>query len=72
MLSGLATNLGLLDTGIIWGYIIFVCVLAWAGKFFGCAVTAKVLGYTTRESGAIGMLMSCKGQVSILLAHTLC
>lgn len=61
MLSGLSTNLGLLDSGKSWGYIILFIFIGWAGKFVGCAFTAKWLGYTTRESGAIGMLMSCKG-----------
>ena len=61
VLSGLSTNLTLLNTGYIWGYIIMICVVAFTGKFIGCAGTARLLGYTVRESGAIGMLMSCKG-----------
>jgi len=57
----LATNLGLLDTGVIWGWVILICVVAFAGKFIGCAAAAKLQGFTSRESGAIGVLMSCKG-----------
>lgn len=66
VLSGLSTNLGLINDGLSWGYIILFCAIGWFGKFAGCAVAAKFLGYTSRESGAIGMLMSCKGYVSIL------
>ncbi|WOO78562.1 K(+)/H(+) antiporter 1 [Vanrija pseudolonga] len=69
VLSGLQTNLGALDTGIIWGYIILLCVVAFAGKFFGCAGVAKFCGYTWRESGAIGMLMSCKGLVELIVLN---
>ncbi len=61
VLSGLSTNLGLLNTGKIWGYVVLLCTVAFFGKFIGCAVTAKLLKYSNRESGAIGMLMSCKG-----------
>lgn len=61
MLSGLQTNLGLLDTGKIWGFVILICFVAWIGKFSGCAGVARLLKYSNRESAAIGMLMSCKG-----------
>ena len=60
-LSGLNTDLGLLDTGKTWGYTILICVVAFFGKFLGCFATAKVYGFNTRESDAIGTLMSCKG-----------
>jgi len=63
VLSGLNTNLGLLNNGVTWGYTILICVFAFVGKFSGCFVTAKLCGFTIRESGAIGTLMSCKGWV---------
>lgn len=59
--SGLKTNLGLLNTGEIWGYTILICVVAFFSKFIGCATAAKLAGFNIRESGAIGSLMSCKG-----------
>lgn len=60
-LSGLKTDLGLLDDGITWGYTILVLFVAFIGKFLGAAGTSKFLGFTWRETGAIGVLMSCKG-----------
>jgi Kef-type K+ transport system membrane component KefB len=63
VLSGLNTNMGLLNTGEIWGYTILLIVVGWAGKFVGCGGAAYMLNYSWRESGAIGMLMSCKGYV---------
>jgi Kef-type K+ transport system membrane component KefB len=60
-LSGLNTDLGLLNSGVIWGYTILICVVAWTGKFFGAGAAARFLKFSWRESGAIGMLMSCKG-----------
>lgn len=60
-LSGLKTNLGLLDNGITWGYVVLLCVVAFVGKFIGCAAAARACKFTIRECGAIGTLMSCKG-----------
>ncbi|KIM29630.1 hypothetical protein M408DRAFT_68062 [Serendipita vermifera MAFF 305830] len=68
-LSGLKTNLGLLDTGITWGYTILLCVVAFVGKFFGCAITARLCKFTLRESSAIGVLMSCKGLVELIVLN---
>lgn len=60
-LSGLKTDLGLLNNGAIWGWVVCVIVVAFFSKFLSCAGAAKVCGYNVRESLAIGSLMSCKG-----------
>lgn len=60
-LSGLKTNLGLLNNGITWGYTILLCVVSFCAKFLPCSIAAKFSGFNWRESGAIGALMSCKG-----------
>ena len=59
-LSGLRTNLGLLNNGVTWGYTILIIVVAFLAKFIPCSVSAKVFGFTLRESGAVGALMACK------------
>lgn len=60
-LSGLKTDLGLLNTGKAWGYTILICIMAFVGKFLGCALAAKHSGFGLREASAIGTLMTCKG-----------
>jgi Kef-type K+ transport system membrane component KefB len=60
-LSGLKTNLGLLNDGITWGYVVLICVFAFTSKFLACGIAAKLTGFNLREAGAIGALMSCKG-----------
>ncbi|KAK0461621.1 Sodium/hydrogen exchanger family-domain-containing protein [Desarmillaria tabescens] len=55
-LSGLRTNLGLLDNGITWGYTILIC-------------PAFANGFNWREAGAIGSLMSCKGLVELIVLN---
>ncbi|KAI0677244.1 Sodium/hydrogen exchanger family-domain-containing protein [Trametes maxima] len=68
-LSGLRTNLGLLDNGITWGYVVLICVVAFFSKFLGCSIAAKLSGFNLRESGAIGTLMSCKGLVELIVLN---
>ncbi|KAF9002926.1 Sodium/hydrogen exchanger family-domain-containing protein [Cyathus striatus] len=69
-LSGLSTDLGLLDNGITWGYTIAIMSLAFTGKFCGCLLAAKYLaGFGWRESSTIGSLMSCKGLVELIVLN---
>ena len=66
-LSGLNTNLGLLDSGIVWAYVIGVISVAFCGKFIGASLAARATGMVWRESFAIGSLMSCKGLVELIV-----
>lgn len=68
-LSGLSTNLGLLNSGIIWGYTIAICAASYIGKFCGCSVAAKFAGFNWREATTIGSLMSCKGLVELIVLN---
>ncbi|KAJ7462076.1 Sodium/hydrogen exchanger family-domain-containing protein [Mycena latifolia] len=69
ILSGLKTNLGLLDDGITWAYIIIICLVAFTSKFVACGGTAYFMGFNWREAGAIGSLMSCKGLVELIVLN---
>ncbi|KAJ7682120.1 Sodium/hydrogen exchanger family-domain-containing protein [Mycena polygramma] len=68
-LSGIKTNLGLLDTGLTWAYIVIICLVAFTSKFVACGVTAYATGFNWRESAAIGSLMSCKGLVELIVLN---
>ncbi|KAH8109265.1 Sodium/hydrogen exchanger family-domain-containing protein [Phellopilus nigrolimitatus] len=68
-LSGLSTNLGLLNSGTIWGFTIAICSLAYFGKFVGCSVAARLSGFGWREASSIGALMSCKGLVELIVLN---
>ncbi|KAI5474268.1 hypothetical protein MNV49_003746 [Pseudohyphozyma bogoriensis] len=67
--SGLKTNLGLLDSGIIWGWTVCVIVVSFCGKFIGCASSARFSGFTNRESLAVGSLMSAKGLIELIVLN---
>lgn len=68
-LSGLSTNLGLLDDGITWAYVIGVIAVAFCAKFTGGALAARLNGLVWRESFTIGVLMSCKGLVELIVLN---
>lgn len=68
-LSGLSTDLGLLNTGTIWGFTVAICVLAFIGKFGGCSLAARYAGFNWREAGTIGSLMSCKGLIELIVLN---
>jgi Kef-type K+ transport system membrane component KefB len=66
-LSGLGTNLGLLNDGITWAYVIGVISVAFAGKIIGGTLAARACKLVWRESFTIGALMSCKGLVELIV-----
>jgi Kef-type K+ transport system membrane component KefB len=68
-LSGLSTNLGLLDTGMTWAYVVGVIAVAFCAKFLGCSLAARLNGLVWRESFSIGALMSCKGLVELIVLN---
>lgn len=70
-LSGLSTNLGLLNDGITWGYVVGVIAVAFAGKIIGGTLAARSCKLVWRESLTIGVLMSCKGLVELIVLVSL-
>ncbi|KAG6853435.1 hypothetical protein C0991_004435 [Blastosporella zonata] len=68
-LSGLKTNLGLMNTGKTWGYTFLICTVAFFAKFIPCFGAAMATGFNWRESGAVGSLMSCKGLVELIVLN---
>ncbi|KAL9021888.1 MAG: hypothetical protein Q9185_000902 [Variospora sp. 1 TL-2023] len=65
-LSGLSTNIGLLDSGMTWAYVFGVIAVAFFGKLIGGTVAARLCKLVWRESFTVGVLMSCKGLVEII------
>ncbi|KAJ3003353.1 K(+)/H(+) antiporter [Thoreauomyces humboldtii] len=67
--SGLNTNIGLLNDGEAWGYVILVITVAAGGKVIGCSIAARATGFSWRESMTVGWLMSCKGLVELIVLN---
>ncbi|KAL8358031.1 hypothetical protein RB601_009458 [Gaeumannomyces tritici] len=68
-LSGLKTDIGLLNDGIVWAYVVAITLLSFAGKIIGGTLAARFCGLLWRESAAIGVLMSCKGLVELIVLN---
>ncbi|KAL5614202.1 hypothetical protein BROUX41_000041 [Berkeleyomyces rouxiae] len=68
-LSGLNTDLGLLNSGIAWAYVVGVLAVAFSGKIIGGTVAARFFKLEWRESLTIGVLMSCKGLVELIVLN---
>ncbi|KAF9090424.1 K(+)/H(+) antiporter [Mortierella sp. AD031] len=68
-LSGLKTQIGLLDNGKTWGLVILTTFVACFGKIVGCTGAAKFQGMEWRESLAIGVLMNCKGLIELIVLN---
>ncbi|TKA31840.1 hypothetical protein B0A54_16580 [Friedmanniomyces endolithicus] len=68
-LSGLSTNLGLLNNGITWAHVVGVIAVALVSKFGAGMLAAKANGLVWRESVTIGVLMSCKGLVELIVLN---
>ncbi|KAL2845845.1 Sodium/hydrogen exchanger family-domain-containing protein [Aspergillus pseudodeflectus] len=68
-LSGLQTDLGLLDSAITWGYVVAVILIAFVAKVAGGTLASRVCGLLWRESFTIGVLMSCKGLVELIVLN---
>lgn len=66
-LSGLSTNIGLLDSGVTWGYVFGVITVAFVGKVAGGTIAARLNKMVWRESFTVGVLMSCKGLVELIV-----
>lgn len=66
-LSGLSTNLGLLNNGTAWGYVFATTFVALITKIIGASLAARLNGLVWRESFSIGVLMSCKGLVELIV-----
>ncbi|EER27229.1 Sodium/hydrogen exchanger family protein [Coccidioides posadasii C735 delta SOWgp] len=68
-LSGLNTNVGLLNSGIVWGYVFAVVFIAFIAKVTGGMLASRFHGLLWRESATIGVLMSCKGLVELIVLN---
>ncbi|ROT34924.1 hypothetical protein SODALDRAFT_73898 [Sodiomyces alkalinus F11] len=62
-------DIGLLDDVVAWGYVVGVIAVAFAGKIIGGAVAARLCKFVWREGFTIGVLMSCKGLIELIVLN---
>ncbi len=67
--SGLNTQIGLLDSGYLWGMAGLVLLAAVAGKGGACWLAARATGISNREALGIGTLMNARGLMELIIIN---
>ena len=68
-ISGLNTQLGSLDSLVLWAVLALVLVVAVGGKFVGTWVTARLSGVPPREAQALGWLVNTRGLTELVILN---
>ena len=66
-ITGLRTDIGLLDRPELWLITGVLLAIALLGKLFGAALAARLAGFNTRESTVIGVLMNTRGLTELIV-----
>ena len=67
--SGLNTQIGLLDSPVLWAVTLGLLVVSIAGKGIACTVAARLRKVPLRESVALGSLMNARGLIELILLN---
>ena len=67
--SGIRTNIGLISGWSQWGLCIAIISVAVAGKFFGAAVPARLMGQSWSKASALGALMNTRGLMELVILN---
>ncbi len=69
VLTGMRTEVGLLDSFQDWLACLVVIIVATLGKFGGSAVAARLAGMSWRRSAALGILMNTRGLMELVVLN---
>lgn len=67
--SGLNTQIGLLDSWLLWGVCASVLAVAVIGKWAACTLAARATGLSSREAMGIGILMNSRGLMELIIIN---
>lgn len=68
-LTGLRTEIGLLDSGRDWLLTAVIIVVATVGKLGGTIAAARACGISWREASALGALMNTRGLMELIVLN---
>lgn len=68
-LSGLRTQIGLLDSAADWLLCALIILVACLGKFGGSVLAARWTGLGWREASALGILMNTRGLMELIVLN---
>lgn len=64
--TGLRTEIGLINTPELWMVCLMLIAVAIGGKFGGCALAARMVGESWKDSFTIGTLMNTRGLMELV------
>ena len=67
--SGLNTQIGLLNSGLLWAMALLVMLAAVGGKGVACWLAARATGLPNREALGIGTLMNARGLMELIIIN---
>ncbi|MEZ5098914.1 MAG: cation:proton antiporter [Thermoleophilia bacterium] len=67
VVTGLKTQIGLLDRPVLWLLALVLLIVAIAGKWLGAMLAARATGFGMRESAALGALMNTRGLTELIV-----
>jgi signal transduction histidine kinase len=68
-LTGLRSEIGLLNNSDAWLVCGAIIVVAVVGKLFGSAFAAKYIGYSWKDSFSLGILMNTRGLMELVVLN---
>ncbi len=69
VITGLRTQIGLLNEGHLWVTFGWILLVAVAGKFGGSALAARMVGQSWKDSLSIGVLMNTRGLMQLIVLN---
>jgi Kef-type K+ transport system membrane component KefB len=69
VMTGLRTQIGLINQGHLWITFGWILLVAVAGKFGGSALAARMVGQSWKDSLSIGVLMNTRGLMQLIVLN---
>ena len=69
VITGLRTEIGLINQGHLWITFGWILLVAVAGKFGGSALAARMVGQSWKDSFSIGVLMNTRGLMQLIVLN---
>jgi len=69
VITGLRTEIGLINEGHLWITFLWILLVAVAGKFGGSAFAARMVGQSWKDSLSIGVLMNTRGLIQLIVLN---
>ena len=69
VITGLRTQIGLLNEAHLWITFGWILLVALAGKFGGSAIAARMVGQSWKDSLSIGVLMNTRGLMQLIVLN---